>query len=960
MAQDELPEGFTVDETDMDPQSAIASQGLKKIAQAAYQTQPMQNIISGQGVKDYYNTAVAAAHGNQDAQQRLAERSLGTAIGSLKPITVTPEGSVIKTLDIAPQSTTGEIRWEKGSEPSVGKVTWEDEPGIAPSKGKVIWQKMADGGEVGLPAGFTLDTETPPQVDSQPQNQQPSDELPSGFQLDEEKYGTPLEEAKTFEEAVGRGIAGPIFTGAELGLGVKPEDIRGRMEASPWLAGAGEVTGLTLPAIVSGGTSLAAKTALESLSLPGLLGKAGEAAAEVAGKVMPETLAGRMGVSAAKGTVENALLAGSDEASRMLLQDPNQSAETAVISLGGASILGAIVGGAAPGVPALWKSAFGDKLGKVAADFQGETKFQLAHPDHVEALTNELQELHGSVTEPASEVYGASGLKAQALEKTMPELSDAMIQQGNTLVDSGNKVLAELGDDPNARFLNNHLMKLKSGMQSPNPLERFNATQAFKQALQEDAEYGAGIAPLAERPYRSAAKDLAFEARNALEDVGVWGDAAKLQQGTNSAFKAYLPNLQKFEKTFMTKVADPDTGKIFMQVNPGKVATYLNQVGKPSAEIKQEFLENFLKASDRYKGEIGKLYDKLELDNPIRQTSTAVINHSLETPTLGSKIGRAFFSKALSDAGATTLASGVGAGLGHMVGVSKEIGAIIGAGALGPFFRSALPGIAKAFVSKGEHSGLAAKSAIDYGVAVAKGWDLMGKAAKNVFRVESPVLAANMLPDDKDRMKMAKAIDQMGQNPQQAYQNDPYLEHYLPEHSNAMTMMAARNANLINGMRVSTAKKAPLDSNPVVSLPQKAALNQAVDIVHQPLVALERLKKGTLTAKDVITLSHAYPSLYRSMCQKLTEEMTNHISKGGVVPYKTRIGLSVFLGQPLDSSMSPSSIVAAQPMATQQQPQMPASRGRSQAGVKSSPALQKMPLMYQTPGQARAAGKVKE
>jgi hypothetical protein len=79
--------------------------------------------------------------------------------------------------------------------------------------------------------------------------------------------------------------------------------------------------------------------------------------------------------------------------------------------------------------------------------------------------------------------------------------------------------------------------------------------------------------------------------------------------------------------------------------------------------------------------------------------------------------------------------------------------------------------------------------------------------------------------------------------------------------------------------------------------------------------------------------------------------MTDFMNKDGVVPYKTRIGLSMFLAQPLDSTMSPMSIMAAQPIP--KQPPMP-QQGKTK-GSKSSPALQKMSQGYATPGQAREA-----
>lgn len=72
------------DPTDMDPQSAVAAQGIKQGAQAAYESQPVQNAITGQGLKNAYNDALSASQGDQQAASNVAGRSLGTAMASIK------------------------------------------------------------------------------------------------------------------------------------------------------------------------------------------------------------------------------------------------------------------------------------------------------------------------------------------------------------------------------------------------------------------------------------------------------------------------------------------------------------------------------------------------------------------------------------------------------------------------------------------------------------------------------------------------------------------------------------------------------------------------------------------------------------------------------------------------------------------------------------------------------------
>ncbi len=113
---------------------------------------------------------------------------------------------------------------------------------------------------------------------------------------------------------------------------------------------------------------------------------------------------------------------------------------------------------------------------------------------------------------------------------------------------------------------------------------------------------------------------------------------------------------------------------------------------------------------------------------------------------------------------------------------------------------------------------------------------------------------------------------------------------------------------------------------------------------------LDKIKDGTVTSADLQAVGTVYPALYNSLKSKLTDEMINAVHNEQAIPYKTKVAMSMFLAQPLDSTMKPTSIMAAQPK-DQQNQQLPPSKPMK--GVKSSPALQKMPDMAKTPGQAR-------
>ncbi len=705
---------------------------------------------------------------------------------------------------------------------------------------------FAEGGDAQLP-GFVSD-EQMSQLESQ-SGQQPgfiSDEQMSHLQSDEdrqqEQYGTPGQQLKAGLEGAAQGLVGPIAPLAEQALGVKPEDIRGRAEANPYTHYASEAAGLIGPALLTGGASGAAR-----------ITQAG--ALEALGKVLPEatTLAGRIGMSAAKGAIDNMLISGSDEVSKMILQDPNQSVQTALTDIGLSAALGGGISGLASGISPLWKATVGDKTSKMIQDFKGRINEHLMNPEPVNAVKYELGEYY----DQAKSLSNISTLYDQAAEaENVPAMRSLMKSQG------------------------------------------------------------------------------------------------KIEE----AFKAYQPALKAFESKFTTLGAAGER-----VIDPGKINTYMNQIGKPNAEIKQSILRNFLDASEKYKKVINGEYSGLEQNAPMLNTPMNSTLSTLGERTTGGKLADAFISKGLTHEGSKSLGAAFGAGVGGILGghSGATLGAILGSHSLGPFFNSVLPGIANKLVNTAANS-TGFKAVLDHGMAVAKGDMLISKAAKNLFKVGSAVLTESQVPSHKDLEKLNRKLATIQTDPDKLYQSRTTdLSHYLPDHSSAADLTISNAVSQLNSMRPDRSRMAPLDSKPVLSNTQKADFTNALTIAQQPLVVMDKIKKGTITAKDVMLIQSLYPSLYNGLKQKITNEMILHVNKGEIVPYKTRVGLSMFMAQPLDSTMSPLSIQAAQ-LQPAMQKQAAAQAPEGKGGTKSSPALQKMGKMYQTPGQAKEEHRTKE
>lgn len=256
------------------------------------------------------------------------------------------------------------------------------------------------------------------------------------------------------------------------------------------------------------------------------------------------------------------------------------------------------------------------------------------------------------------------------------------------------------------------------------------------------------------------------------------------------------------------------------------------------------------------------------------------------------------------------------------------------------------------------------KTMVDFIHHTIQGENLMTKASKNLFKAGAIVLPDSLIPKHSDRQKLDKQLKSLQKDPKPLLDTGGKTAHYLPEQGAALSTVAANATNYLNSVRPGIKQNGPLDTPQEPTEAQKTQYNRTLDIAQQPLMVLNHIKEGTILPQDIEAIKTLYPELYSRLSNKITSDMIAHTAKNEAVPYKLRMGLSLFLGQPLDSTMSPQSIIAAQ-MANMS---TAAKQGGEQQGVttesdttskKSASALNKLSQAYQTPGQASQARSVK-
>lgn len=243
----------------------------------------------------------------------------------------------------------------------------------------------------------------------------------------------------------------------------------------------------------------------------------------------------------------------------------------------------------------------------------------------------------------------------------------------------------------------------------------------------------------------------------------------------------------------------------------------------------------------------------------------------------------------------------------------------------------------------------------DYIRATIKGENLTSKSVKDLFKAGETILPSHLIPSDKEKEKLDKKLKDLQVNNEPMLKTGEQVGNYMPEHSGALSQTAMNAVNYVNSLRPSTSKSSPLDSELKVSKADEASFDRVLEIAQQPLVVLNHIKEGSLTAADVSHIKTLYPGLYKNISQKIYNQIIEASHKEEPIPYKSRLGLSLFLGEPLDSTMTQAGIMSHQIAnampAKQPGQQMPG------GGPHSMKNIGQIAKANQTPQQARLAQK---
>lgn len=830
-----------------------------------------------------------------------------------------------------------------------------------------------------IPDGQFPTTQTTPVDTSQNPDFIPDDQMPKS---DGETYGSGLQTLGAFGEGLGRGaLSSPLFTALELGSGLTTgEAIRKREEQSPFVSKAGEGLGLAGSMAVPWGQGALLGRAAEGVAgAVGLGAKALDAA----------SLSTKVGATALKAATEFGLLQSGDEITNKIIQDPNTSSQLSMIDNPITNILKASATGAALGgafglaSPLLMKGA--PAAAKMFEEIKGTLGFRGATDKVAEKMTDELTSLHNTATDIARGKYGENGTRDQAIKDGLSDMHQGMSDTVQDLIDKGQaildknkgnpayndfetefnnykkKVLAPVTSDADTFLAQNKALSegvpFEKGpgyatIADPNAL--FSESNGFKKYLGEESGFNKDPRSVSQgdKSYFNSMKGLGSSFKEALEDSDVWGKAGDIQTKVNAAIHDYIGPAKLADTSLMKKTIDPATGNIIKQPDLDKVQTLITQIekGKKSTDVSnlntwKDSVHNLIDAVDKAHG----LPEGTSLFDP---HVTPVTNRYLGPYTQGMKIGDAMARlgiKSFSD----LPAAGIGMHIGSVAGPEGVLaGSYMGKALLGPFFENLIRTVGLPLFEKIANApGL--RGASKYIDAVKNGDEILSKGAQNIFKSGAQIIPLSLIPKKHQIEQLNRQLVATQDNPSgfaNNLSNNP-LGHYMPNQSAAVSQTTASAVQYLNSIRPDKPQNLPLDAKRTPSSTDVAKYQNALTIAHQPMMALQKIKEGTFTSEDLKHLNAMYPAFYNEARLKLAQSMTDHLSKGNTIPYQTRLPLSVFLGQPLDSTMTQQSIMAAQPQSAQAPG--PGQQAPPQGGGKSTKALSKVSSQYLTDSQAR-------
>ena len=548
--------------------------------------------------------------------------------------------------------------------------------------------------------------------------------------------------------------------------------------------------------------------------------------------------------------------------------------------------------------------------GKLITDYGERIKF-------ADQQGKAVQGAYDTVDEALKDAFrSARPAEVEALAKAVPqETADAQVV---AVRDRLKAAISEIANDP-AMYEQNYAANLRKLVQrldkvSPtvevtydalgNKVEKFvpgaSPAEVYK-ALNETKQRLADFINFDKKPSLKVAdtvnafKSTYHDLRSMLEDEGVWGQLGVRQKEFNAAASAFFDARSELERRLMEgRVGDKE-----MSVT--KVNAWMNKMADPRGAKKTDAFNNYAEAGKRLADQMEKsgveVGPKVRAELERLQKITADIEERA----------------AITDIVESTLRPGI-RGSGPAIQMESQVA------------RAVLPHIPGGSVISTVEGVIKSAASVPHAVGVLSAVERMAQKTANavqagvnvIFRPAEAAAAAGagnvVKPADFPKVAetiRAHAADLEGTAGKLAQATSP-IAGQAPDTTAAVQGTAARAVSHLAEHLPTRQQSSPLDPPFVPSQSELSAFSRRLEVAENPVSVLAHVRAGTVTPEHLEALSAIYPSLGAEMRAQLMDRVAQEIAGGKAIPYRTRLGLSAFLGGNLDSTTTPEALSANQ------------------------------------------------
>jgi len=418
-------------------------------------------------------------------------------------------------------------------------------------------------------------------------------------------------------------------------------------------------------------------------------------------------------------------------------------------------------------------------------------------------------------------------------------------------------------------------------------------------------------------------------------DVGVWGKAGERLTAHNQAITDLMSANKNVEGMLYAKIRKPNSMRPVFEASAKKVRSYLKNVANSTGEEVTEALEQQRLARNGYLDSLEQMAKNAGKPEIERAPVQGMLDHQkdLITEARQAQQYRQQFPQLEAQRNAQVAQLGsagtpapkptgdlvgqfathtIGAGIAHAVGIPYPVYAAGVKVAKGLAQVKAEPGVALSrlaaldnmirkvdpIISRG------AQTLVKGGAAAYRA--TRGQAIAGISRSLAQDPKAQQKTYERRTQQLARLNGSPAAQVDVVAQNIAPVQAIAPKHATALGAAQHRVLGVAAQALPQKTHAGVLPSKAPASRAEMAKFNSVWDVLEEPTSLPRLAAQGTLLPEQVAAVAQAYPKFHQQMQQEIIQNLIEH----GVdnVPGKSRMGISLILGAPVDAGCAPEAL----------------------------------------------------